>query len=218
MVLSFGFLEKYWGYYLSGLEMTIQLSIVSVLFGILLGILFALLKLSRFKAFRAVAVSYINFVRGTPFLVQIYIIYYGLFGLGINIPDVSAAMLALAINSGAYVAEIVRAGIQSVDSGQLEAARSLGMTQGSAMRLIILPQAIKNILPALCNEFITVTKNTSLVSVIGIHELMYNADTVRGNTFLAFEPLIVAAVVYFTVSYVLTKGVDALERRMKYSD
>lgn len=217
MGLSFGFLGKYWGYYLSGLEMTIELSIVSVLFGILLGILFALLKLSNFKILRAVAVSYINFVRGTPFLVQIYIIYYGLFGMGINIPDVSAAMLALAINSGAYVAEIVRAGIQAVDPGQLEAARSLGMTQGSAMRLIIIPQAIKNILPALCNEFITVTKNTSMVSVIGIHELMYNADTVRGNTFLAFEPLIIAALVYFTVSYVLTKAVDAMERRMKYS-
>lgn len=215
--MSFGFLAKYWTYYLSGLSMTIQLSIVSVLVGIALGILFALLKLSRFMALRGIAVSYINFVRGTPFLVQIYIIYYGLFGLGINIPDMSAAMIALAINSGAYVAEIVRAGIQAVDPGQLEAARSLGMSQGTAMRLIIIPQAIKNILPALCNEFITVTKNTSMVSVIGIHELMYNADTVRGNTFLAFEPLIIAAFIYFTVSYVLTKAVDALERRMKYS-
>lgn len=216
--LNYKFIEKYWGYYLSGLELTIILSIFSVLFGIVLGILFALLKLSRFRVLKAIAVSYINFIRGTPILVQIYIIYYGLYGIGINFPDMGAAVVALAINSGAYVAEIVRAGIQAVDKGQTEAARSLGMTHGNAMRLVIIPQAIKNILPALCNEFIVVTKNTSMVSVIGIHELMYNADTVRGNTFLAFEPLAVAAVIYFSISYVLTKAVEVLERRLKYSD
>ncbi len=216
--MKFDFLTTYWPFYIEGLKITIIYSIFAVIFGIILGVMLALMKLSKLKIFKAFAVSYINFVRGTPILVQIYIVYFGLFSFGINLADSTAGIAALAINSGAYVAEIVRAGIEAVDRGQIEAARSLGMSHFATTRLLVIPQAIKNILPALCNEFIVTTKNTSMLSIIGIHDLMYNTDTIRGNTLLAFEPLIVAAAIYFTISYVLTKLIGMLERRLKASD
>lgn len=216
--MKFEFLTTYWPFYIEGLKITIIYSIFAVIFGIILGVMLALMKLSKLKVFKAFAVSYINFVRGTPILVQIYIVYFGLFSFGINLADSTAGIAALAINSGAYVAEIVRAGIEAVDRGQIEAARSLGMSHFATTRLLVIPQAIKNILPALCNEFIVTTKNTSMLSIIGIHDLMYNTDTIRGNTLLAFEPLIVAAAIYFTISYVLTKLIGMLERRLKASD
>ena len=218
MELKFDFLSTYWPFYVEGLKITIIFSIFAVIFGIILGIALALMKLSKLRVLRGVAVSYINFVRGTPILVPIYIVYFGLFSFGINLSDSTAGIAALAINSGAYVAEIVRAGIESVDKGQIEAARSLGLSHAATTRLLVIPQAIKNILPALCNELIVVTKNTSMLSIIGIHDLMYNTDTIRGNTLLAFEPLIIAAIIYFTISYILTKLIGVLERRLKSSD
>ena len=218
MELKFDFLSTYWPFYVEGLKITIIFSIFAVIFGIILGIALALMKLSKLRVLRGVAVSYINFVRGTPILVQIYIVYFGLFSFGINLSDSTAGIAALAINSGAYVAEIVRAGIESVDKGQIEAARSLGLSHAATTRLLVIPQAIKNILPALCNELIVVTKNTSMLSIIGIHDLMYNTDAIRGNTLLAFEPLIIAAIIYFTISYLLTKLIGVLERRLKSSD
>ncbi len=138
--------------------------------------------------------------------------------LGSNFPDFFAGILALSINSGAYVAEIIRAGIQAVDKGQMEAARSLGMSESMAMKNVIIPQAFKNILPALGNEFITIIKESSIVSIIGIHELMYNADTVRGNIFRPFEPLLVAALMYFILTFTLSKLLGVAERRMRVSD
>jgi arginine/lysine/histidine transport system permease protein len=213
--LTFYFLEDYYMYYLEGFKWTILLAFFSVLLSIVWGTSLALLRLSSYKILSWLAVAYINFIRGTPLLVQIYIIYYG---LSLNMPDYLAAVLALTVHSGAYIAEVVRAGIQAVDKGQMEAARSLGMTHGNAMRRIIIPQAIKNILPALCNEFIIIIKNTSLMSVIGISELIYNVDTIRGNTYLAFEPLIVAAVIYFITTYILKHLIGILERRLKLSD
>ncbi len=216
--MNFDFLTTYWPYYTEGLKITVIYAIFAVIFGIILGVALALMKLSKLMPLRGVAISYINFVRGTPILVQIYIVYFGLYSFGINLEDSTAGIAALAINSGAYVAEIVRAGIEAVDRGQIEAARSLGLSQAATTRLLVIPQAIKNILPALCNEFIVVTKNTSMLSIIGIHDLMYNTDTIRGNTFLAFEPLIIAAIIYFTISYVLTKLIGILERRLKASD
>lgn len=175
---------------------TIILAFFTVVIGSVLGLLLSLMKLSKNKILKYIAVSYIEFIRGTPVLVQLYIIYYGLPTIGIrfpevpilgsNFPDFFAGILALSINSGAYVAEIIRAGIQAVDKGQMEAARSLGMSESMAMKNVIIPQAFKNILPALGNEFITIIKESSIVSIIGIHELMYNADTVRGNIFRPF--------------------------------
>lgn len=227
--MDFSFLSKYYMFYIIGVKNTILLSILAVIFGVLLGVVLALLKLSSSRILRFFASAYIEFIRGTPLLVQLYIIYYGLPGLGINFPEIPifktilgisfadfmAGVITMGINSGAYVAEIFRAGIQAIDKGQMEAARSLGMPHGMAMRNIILPQAVRNILPALGNEFVVVIKESSIVSVIGIAELMYNADTVRGNSFQPYEPLLVAAVLYFLMTFPLSKLLAYFERRMR---
>ena len=217
--LDFSFMSDYYSFFIDGAKITIILAIFTVFFGVVLGILLALLRLSKNKLLKFLGTAYVEFIRGTPLLVQLYIIFYGLPNLiGFALPDMLAAVLALSMNSGAYIAEIIRAGIQAVDKGQMEAARSLGMGYGSTMRYIIIPQAVKNILPALGNEFIVVIKESSIVSVIGIGELMYNADTVRGNTFKPFEPLMVAAFMYFIMTFTLSKLMGRFERRMKNGD
>jgi len=226
--MNFSFLPKYYPFFIVGAKNTVLLAFFTVALGVVLGVLLALMKISKNKLFNFISTLYIEIIRGTPLLVQIFIIYYGLPIMGINFPSISflgsngeefvAGIIALSINSGAYVAEIIRAGIQAVDKGQMEAARSLGLPYGSAMRYIIIPQAFKNILPALGNEFIVIIKESSIVSVIGIHELMYNANTVRGNTFIPLEPLIVAAAIYFVLTFSLSKLLGIAERRMKVSD
>lgn len=216
--MDFSFLSEYYGFFLNGAKFTIILAIFTVLFGSIFGLLLSLMRLSNSKVLKFISTTYIEFIRGTPILVQLYIIYYGLPSLGIQFPDMLAAIITLSINSSAYVAEIIRAGINAVDKGQMEAARSLGMTRTMAMKNIIIPQAFKNILPALGNEFIVVIKESSIVSVIGIHELMYNADTVRGNIFKPFEPLLFAALLYFIMTFTLSKLLGVAERRMTVSD
>lgn len=181
--------------------------------------LLTLIRRSKIKPISILATAYVEFVRGTPLLVQIYIIYIGLPNLtGLDMSDMAVGIVALSLNSAAYVSEIIRAGIEAVDKGQMEASRSLGMTQGQAMIDIIIPQAFKNILPALGNEFISVIKESSMVSVIGVAELMYNAGIVRGNTALGLEPVIVAAVFYFVITFTLTRCLGFIERRLKASD
>lgn len=217
--MNFTFLEKYSGYFLKGTEITIVLAFFAVLFGTILGLALTLLRRSNFKPISFIATAYIEFVRGTPLLVQIYIIYIGFPKLiGIDMPDMTVGAVALALNSAAYVSEIIRAGIDAVDKGQMEAARSLGMNHGLTMIYIIIPQAFKNILPALGNEFIAIIKDSSMVSVIGVAELMYNAGVVRGNTALGLEPVIVAAVIYFILTFTMTRALGYVERRMKASD
>ncbi len=216
--MDFSFLSNYYMFFVNGAKFTIFLAFFTVLIGVMLGVILALMKLSNKKILNLIAAAYIEFIRGTPVLVQLYIVFYGLPHLGISLPDFVAGIIALSVNSSAYVAEIIRAGIQAVDKGQMEAARSLGMPPAMAMRYIIIPQAIKNILPALGNEFIVVIKESSIASIIGIHELMYNADTVRGNIFQPFEPLIVAAIMYFLMTFTLSKIIGTFERRMKTSD
>lgn len=230
--MKFGFLAKYWQFYLIGAKNTILLAALSVVIGVAIGLVMALMKLSGRKPLRFVASAYIEFIRGTPLLVQLFIIYYGLQAIGIRFPDVPwigailginfsdfmSGVITLGINSGAYVGEIFRAGIQAVDKGQTEAARSLGMPQSMAMRYIVIPQAIRNILPALGNEFVVVIKESSIVSLIGIADLMYKADTIRGNTFQPFEPLLVAAFIYFLMTYPLSKLLARVERRMRAGD
>lgn len=214
-MLDFSFLGKYYMFFLIGAKNTIIIAAFSVLFGVVLGTLLALMKQSKIWVLRTISSAYIEFVRGTPLLVQLFIVYYG---LPMNLSAIPAGIVALSFNSGAYVAEIIRAGIGAVDKGQMEAARSLGMTHIESMRYIILPQALRNILPVLGNEFITVIKESSIVSVIGIPEIMYNAETVRGNTFKPFEPLLAAAIIYFILTYSLSKLVGRTERRLKTSD
>lgn len=217
--MNFTFLDKYSNYYIKGAEITIILALCAVLFGTILGLLLTLIRRSKIKPISILATAYVEFVRGTPLLVQIYIIYIGLPNLtGLDMSDMAVGIVALSLNSAAYVSEIIRAGIEAVDKGQMEASRSLGMTQGQAMIDIIIPQAFKNILPALGNEFISVIKESSMVSVIGVAELMYNAGIVRGNTALGLEPVIVAAVFYFVITFTLTRCLGFVERRLKASD
>ena len=217
--MNFTFLEKYSGYFLRGAEITIVLAFFAVLFGTILGLALTLLRRSNFKPISFIATAYVEFVRGTPLLVQIYIIYIGLPKLlNIDMPDMTVGAVALALNSAAYISEIIRAGIDAVDKGQMEAARSLGMNQRLAMFNVVIPQAFKNILPALGNEFVSVIKESSMVSVIGVAELMYNAGIVRGNTALGLEPIIVAAVIYFILTFTMTRVLRYVERRLKASD
>jgi len=219
--VNFDFLTKYYNFFIQGTKFTLLIAFFSVILGIIFGTVLSLMRISNNKVLKAMSTAYIEFMRGTPLLVQLFIIYYGLdFSnlIGGDIGDIASGIVTLSLNSAAYVAEIIRSGIQAVDKGQMEAARSLGMTYRMAMRYVIYPQAFKNILPALVNEFIVVIKESSIVSIIGIHELMYNADTVRGVTFRPFEPLIVAAIIYFILTASLSKLLCNLERRLKLSD
>jgi arginine/lysine/histidine transport system permease protein len=217
--VDFSFLQKYYGFFIDGTSITLFLSFFGVALGVMLGVILALMKLSKNILLKSFSTAYIELVRGTPLLVQLYIIYYGLPRLvGLDCGDITLGIVAISLNSAAYVAEIIRAGILSIDKGQMEAARSLGMPHNMAMKTIIIPQAFKNILPALGNEFIVLIKESSIVSVVGIHDLMYNADTVRGNTYLPFEPLIIAALIYFVITFILSKLLGLLERRMRAGD
>ena len=217
--MNFSFLGKYIGYYIRGTEITIILAFFAVIFGTILGLALTLLRRNKIKPISFIGTAYVEFVRGTPLLVQIYIIYIGLpILIGIDIPDMAVGAIALSLNSAAYISEIIRAGIEAVDKGQMEAARSLGMNQRLSMFEIIIPQAFKNILPALGNEFISVIKESSMVSVIGVAELMYNQGIVRGNTALGLEPVIVAAGIYFVITFTLSRGLGIIERRLKASD
>jgi len=212
--MEFGFLLKYYKFFITGTANTLLLSLLTVVFGLLGGMLLSLLKVSNFKPAEKLASAYIAFIRGTPLLVQLYLIYYGLK----DMPMFAAGVVAMSINSSAYIAEIIRAGIAAVDKGQFEATKSLGMSPIQAYKEVILPQAFKNILPALGNEFVILIKESAIVSVIGLHDLMYNVDTIRGITYKPFEPLIAAAIIYFILTATLSKGVTLIERRLQVSD
>lgn len=217
--MNFIFLEKYYEYFLKGIHITTALSLFAVTFGTIIGLGLTFLRKSEIRIISFLSIVYVEFIRGTPILVQIYMIYIGLPKLtNLNLSDIVVGTIALSMNSGAYVSEIIRAGIDAVDKGQIEAARSLGMNKRLAMFQIVIPQAFKNILPALGNEFIAIIKDSSMVSVIGVAELMYNAGVVRGNTALGLEPIIVAATIYFALTFTMTRGLIYLERRMKRSD
>lgn len=206
-------------YFIDGTKMTLFLAFFTVVIGTVLGTILAIMRLSSNKILKFIASAYVEFIRGTPLLVQVFIFYYGIPSLlGIDLSEKPAAIMALGINSGAYVAEIIRAGIQAVDKGQSEAARSLGMNSSCAMIYVIIPQALKNVLPALGNEFVTVIKESSIVSVIGIADLTRASDIVRGVTYKSFEPLIVVAAIYFILTFTISKLLGIAERRMKDSD
>ena len=224
MSLDFSILAGNMKYFYTGVLNTLLISFVSVLLGVIFGSLLTIMKRSKFKVgnikpLSILATSYIEIMRGTPMLLQIMLVYYGFDQIfGINMKALTAGIIAVSLNSAAYVSEIIRAGIDAVDKGQLEAARSLGMNQFMAMKLIIVPQAIKNILPAIANEFVTVIKESSMASVIGVGEIMYSAKVITGQTFRAFEPLMVAAAFYFIITFSLGRVINYIERRMKASD
>lgn len=214
--------SRYWGLLLEGTANTLLLSALTVAVGIVIGAILALMRLSKFhigkfKPLNAIATIYTEVVRDTPLLVQLYFFYFliPMMFPGVDLGKVFSVALALCLNSGAYVAEIIRAGISAVEKGQVEAARSLGLNYTQTLQKVVFPQAIKNILPALCNEFVTIVKESSLASTFFVGDLMTQYKTINGTMYLAIEPLIIVSLIYFVLGFVLSKGVAAIERRMK---
>ncbi len=214
------FIEN-WQLFLECFVGTLKLSAISVLLGTCLGAVVSVARLSKFKVFNWLFAAYVEILRGTPLLVQLYIFYFFI-PMVLPLPffesKYNCVVMALVINSSAYVAEIFRSGIQSVDKGQREAAKSLGMSDFNTMTRIIMPQAIKTILPALGNEFIAMTKETSLASTFFITELMYARALLQSTKFLTWQPLFVIAIIYFVLTFVLSKLVGLLEKKLAVSD
>lgn len=211
--------NMYYMTFWKGLWGTLWLSALTVFFGTLLGMLIALMRMGKSKILRGFADIYIEILRGTPILLQLYFFWIGLPKImPFELTDTQCILVALIVNASAYISEIIRAGINAVDKGQWEAARSIGLTETHVMTRIILPQAVKNILPALCNEFISTVKGTSLASVFFVGELMTSYKSVQSATFLALESLTIVGIIYFILNFVLSKLLVLLERRLTISD
>ena len=226
--INFEFLPKYAPYFMDGVANTLLLSVVSVLLAVIPALVLALMRLSKKNVLRCISGAYIAVFRSTPLLVQMSIIYFGVFNL-VKIPNIVLFgfirlnafipfTVTLALNSAAYVAETFRAGILAVDAGQMEAARSLGLSQWQGMKLVVLPQAIKNILPSLANEIITMVKESSICATYGMMELMWAAKTTAGSTMIGVGPYVFIALIYFCINYPASKAVEAVERRMRRGD
>lgn len=237
-----------------GLAVTVLLSLFTVIIGFVLALILALMRmsnicpfrflgvdkdgrqreegfllaLSKFNPFSFLATAYVEILRSTPVLVQVLIIYFGVFGI-IELPHLKLlgfikferffpGVVALGMNSGAYLCEIIRSGLQSVDGGQTEAARSLGLTQKQNLRFIILPQAVKNILPAIANEFVVIIKESAITYTIGVQDIMSAVNAVKGATFIIMEPLLVATAIYFCLCFPTSKVIAYFERRMSRGD
>ena len=213
-------MAKYWYVFLlQGVGYTLLLSAIAVVFGAVLGLLLYLGRTARFKPLNWICVAIVEVVRGTPMLLQLYVAYFLVPKiLPFHVTEFGSVAVGLVINSGCYVSEIFRSGIQAIDRGQTEAARSLGLNARQTMTRIILPQAIKNILPALGNEFITVVKETSLASTFFVGDLMTSYLKVKGNTYLTMECLTIVGVIYFVLTFILSKLLNAFERRLKAHD
>ena len=204
--------------FMEGVGTTMELAFFTVLLGSLLGLIVAVFRKTPILPLRWLMNAYVAFIRGTPLLVQVLMVVYGLPQLGLKLPRMTLCIIALVINSGAYMAELIRAGLQSVEKGQEEAAESLGMGAYIKMRYIILPQAIKVTLPAMGNEFIAIIKESSVLYAVGVYELTYQANKLASVNYRYLETLIVAALIYFVLTYTMTKLLGLLERRMRRSE
>ena len=210
---------KYYPVYLSGLWGTLWISAVTVLLGAMLGMVVALIRRSHTKVLKGITDLFVEILRGTPILLQLYFFWIALPKIvPFELSDTQCIVAALAVNASAFISEIIRAGIGAVDKGQWEAARSIGLSEAHVMTRVILPQAVKNILPALCNEFIATVKGTSLASVFFVGELMTSYKTVQSATFLALQSLVIAGIIYFALNYVLSRLLRVIERRLTVSD
>ena len=251
---NFSLITPYAEMFWQGTLVTIFLALFTVVIGFCLALILALMRmsnlrplrflgidadghqreqgtlavLSRFNPLAFIATAYVEIIRSTPVLAQIFIIYYGVFGI-IDLPSFQLfgfirferffpGVVALGMNSGAYLCEIIRSGIQSIDSGQTEAARSLGLSQGQNMRYIILPQAIKNILPAIANEFVVIIKESAVTYTIGVQDIMSAVNVVKGSAYVIVEPLLVATAIYFCLCFPTSKIIAYIERRMSRGD
>ena len=251
---NFSKIAEYAQLFEQGLLVTVLLSLFTVVIGFCLALILALMRMSNIRPFRAlgidkdghqrekgilaviskfnplsfIATAYVEILRSTPVIVQICIIYFGVFGV-VKLPAYNMfgfikfsrffpGVVALGMNSGAYLCEIIRAGIQSIDGGQTEAARSLGLSQGQNLRYIILPQALKNILPAIANEFVVIIKESAITYTIGVQDIMSAVNAVKGATFVIIEPLLVATAIYFCLCFPTSKLIAYFERRMSHGD
>ena len=213
--------EDRWMYLVDGLRVTLEVTLFACLLGLVLGFIIAIIRSThdttgRLRILNFICKVYLTVIRGTPVVVQLLIIYFVIFG-STDVDKVIVAIIAFGINSGAYVAEIVRSGIMSIDKGQTEASRSLGLSFFQTMRFIIIPQAFKNVLPALANEFIVLLKETSVCGYIALQDLTKGGDIIRGRTYDAFMPLILVALIYLVMVCILTALVTRLERRLSNS-
>ena len=252
---NFSKISAYSSLFWQGMVVTVMLSLFTVAIGFVLAIILSSMRMSRvyplaflgldkdghqkeggfgatiakFNPLDFLATAYVEILRSTPVIVQVAIIYYGVFGALIELPNFTflgfikferffPGVVALGMNSGAYLCEIMRSGIQSIDGGQTEAARSLGMSQFQNMRYIILPQAIKNILPAIANEFVVIIKESAITYTIGVQDIMSAVNAVRGATFIIIEPLLVATAIYFCLCFPTSKLIAYFERRMSRGD
>lgn len=210
---------EYWDTFLiTGVGGTLLLSVITIVFGAILGALLAIGKMSKFKPLGWLVTAIVEVIRGTPLLLQLYIGYF-LIPMLLpfwNLSDFATISMALILNSAAYVSEVIRSGIQAVDHGQTEAARSLGLSSGQTMMSVVLPQAIKNILPALGNEFVTIIKETSLASTFFVGELMTSYLIVKGVTFSSLPTLMIVGIIYFVLTFILSKVIGVFERKMKH--
>ena len=214
--------DNRWRYITDGLKITLLVTVFAVLIGVVLVFLIAIVrtthdKTGKLKILNAICKVYLTVIRGTPVVVQLMIIYFIIFG-SVDISKVVVAIVAFGINSGAYVAEIFRSGIMSIDNGQFEAGRSLGFNYAQTMMYIVMPQAFKNVLPTLCNEFISLLKETSVSGYIALQDLTKGGDIIRSRTYDAFMPLIAVALIYLAMVMIFTKLVSLLERRLRNSD
>ncbi len=219
--MNFDFLKVYYPLYIEGTITTLTVSFFTVTLGTLIGITLAIMKLSKNDLLKFVASSYIEIVRGTPLIVQALLLFALItlpdfyIGNNFNLARAIPGILALSINSSAYIAEIIRAGILAVDKGQREAGESLGMNNFDIMKYIIMPQAIKNILPAIGNEFVVLIKESSILYIVGIQELMAKTDTIRASTYRPLEPLIVTSIIYFCITFSISKIIGNFERKLQ---
>jgi len=224
--MNYSLLLTYYDLLLTGAQLTVVMTIGSVILGLVLGTLLGLMRISRLWQLRSIAGVYLQIFRGTPMLLQVCFLYFALpqvFGPTIwsnpFLPDAAlAGIVALGLNSGAYIAEIIRSGIQGVDVGQTEASRALGLNHFQTMQTVVMPQAFRRVIPPLCNEFIVLLKDTSLVSAIGAKELMYQARAMGARYYEYFVFMVGAAVVYFCLTFVLTRISAFIERRLAVSD
>lgn len=201
---------------LKGLQVTLYIFVIAIIIGFLIGLVIALFRLAPIKILNWIAKIYVDAIRGTPFIVQLFFIYFGINSLQfISLNSTTAGIITVAINAGAYFSEIIRAGIQSIDKGQTEAARSIGFTSAQTMRYIVLPQAFRRMLPTITNQSIISLKDTSLLSVIGIADLTQQGQIQASATFEAFKIWLVVGVIYFIVIYLLTLLANFVERRFQ---
>lgn len=220
---------EYWKLFLQGVACTVSLSALTVVFGFVLALILAICRMGKLKVLKALATAYVELFRATPMVVQIFLIFYvvfdgvkvlpgyKLFGF-IRFERFFPAVVALSLNSGAYLSEIIRSGIQSIDGGQTEAARSLGLDAWKTMRFVVLPQAIKNILPAIANEFVTIIKESAICYTIGVQDIMSAVNAVKGATYRMGEALIIATALYFCLTYPTSKIIAHFERKMSVGD